>query len=252
MTTRNIASLSALTLARYLERGASLLRGKGYGSHSISKEVDLAVKMAPRTPGLVIDVGGNRGEYAAAMRKRVPDSEIVIFEPARGNCQRLAQRFANDRRISVEPHGLSNQESQATLYTNEEGSGIASLSKRDLSHIGVELNIEESISLITFDRYWANKLDRRPIDIMKFDVEGHELSAMQGSTEALKHTAVIQFEFGGCNIDSRTFFKDFYQFLQQLSFEIFRITPLGLEPILHYTEDMEFFITTNFLARRRP
>ena len=82
------------------------------------------------------------------------------------------------------------------------------------------------------------------------DIEGHELDALRGFGEALKHIDVIQFEFGGCNIDTRTFFQDFWYFFQKEGFEIYRITPFDLVKIESYQESEEYFVTTNYLAKR--
>lgn len=59
----------------------------------------------------------------------------------------------------------------------------------------------------------------------------------------------VQFEFGGCNIDTRTFLQDFFYFFKQHRMRIHRITPFGyLQPLTAYREIDEQFRTTNFLA----
>jgi hypothetical protein len=65
----------------------------------------------------------------------------------------------------------------------------------------------------------------------------------------------ILFEFGGCAIDTRVFFRDYFHFLSALGYRIHRITPRGvLVPIPAYRESHERFRTTNFLAvlRKAP
>jgi len=64
-----------------------------------------------------------------------------------------------------------------------------------------------------------------------------------------KSIDLVAFEFGGCNIDTRTFFQDFWYFFREVHFRIFRITPSGyLYPIESYKEIYEQFRTTNFIA----
>ena len=92
---------------------------------------------------------------------------------------------------------------------------------------------------------WSAKLD-----FVKLDIEGHELDARNGVGEALKFIAVIQFEFGGCNIDTRTFWQDFWYFFKKNNFDLYRITPFGKIKIKKYREIDEFFSTSNFLAKR--
>jgi hypothetical protein len=55
------------------------------------------------------------------------------------------------------------------------------------------------------------------------------------------------FEFGEGHISSRTFFKDFYNFLAP-NYKLSRIVPNGLRPISGYTTDLEVFNTINYLA----
>ena len=47
---------------------------------------------------------------------------------------------------------------------------------------------------------------------MKIDVEGHELDVLKGFGELIKKVRLIQFEFGGTNIDSKTYLRDFWEF----------------------------------------
>ena len=51
---------------------------------------------------------------------------------------------------------------------------------------------------------------------MKMDIEGHEPFALRGAKNSLQKGLFryIQFEYGGCNIDSRTYLKDFYDIFQ--------------------------------------
>ena len=56
----------------------------------------------------------------------------------------------------------------------------------------------------------------------------------------------ILFEFGGCNIDSRTFFQDFFYLLKD-KYHIYRVLQDGLFQISEYREIYEIFLTTNFL-----
>lgn len=247
----NIGAVAAFYAARQLERAAGRLRGKGFGSFSIDREVKLAIRAVGRLPELVLDVGGNVGEYAASVRKNAPQSQVVVFEPSASNVIKLRERFANDKLTRVVASGLSDTARPATLYADKQGSGAASLSKRRLEHFGATFDYQEPISLIALDQFWRDELRSGSIDIIKLDIEGHELSALAGATQALQNTAVVQFEFGGCNIDSRTFFQDFFYFFTGEGFDLYRITPLGVEAVVRYAEEAEAFTTTNFLAVRR-
>ncbi len=84
--------------------------------------------------------------------------------------------------------------------------------------------------------------------MFKIDVEGHELKVLEGVGSLINKIKVIQFEFGGCNIDTKTYFRDFWYFFKERNFDIYRITPLGPMKITQYKECYERFETTNYFC----
>jgi len=87
------------------------------------------------------------------------------------------------------------------------------------------------------------------IDFLKLDVEGHELKILIGASNMLRSGRVkfIQFEFGSCNIDSRTYLRDFFELLGH-EYRIYRILNRGLCPMNEYNDSYEIFKLTNCLA----
>jgi hypothetical protein len=87
---------------------------------------------------------------------------------------------------------------------------------------------------------------------MKIDTEGHDLAVLEGSQLSLeaKRIRALTFEFGSVNINSRTYFRDFWEYLRPLGYKIKRLCPGGrLIPIREYYEDLEYFRSvTNYLA----
>ena len=221
--------------------------GKGYGAHSVAKETQMLKKFLD-APRLGIDIGGNKGEYASNLRLNFPKMEIHIFEPAKVNNDKLTSRFSDDPHIFINQVAVSDQQGSADLFSDVPGSGLGSLTKRNLDHFGINFDLKESVRTIRFEDYWKSNLLMRDIDIAKIDVEGNEYAVLMGFGEAIKKIKVIQFEFGGCNIDTRIFFRDFWYFFKNYSFKIYRITPFGLEYLSTYRENDETFLTTNFLC----
>jgi FkbM family methyltransferase len=202
---------------------------------------------APRP--VVLDVGANIGDYTAAVRRISAAARIYAFEPAPAVCAELRQRFADDAGVSVWQIALSDTAGSAALFGPPTHTGLASLVQRDLRHVGLSADPVATVPTVPLDAFAAeHALDE--ITLLKLDVEGHELAVLRGAERLLGEGRVraVQFEFGGANVDSRTFLRDFYDLLGD--FAMHRVLRRGLQPLGPYRETYEIFTTTNFLAVR--
>lgn len=221
-------------------------QGLGWGSATIREEIDACISLLETKPNIFIDIGANKGLYTEGVLKKVVSIESHIFEPSEFNYNILKDKFSFLNKIKINKIALSNFKSKSKLYTDIPGSGLGSLTKRRLDHFDIEMVNEEEVDLIRFDEYWG--INNKIIDYVKIDVEGHELDVLEGFGEFIFKTKLIQFEFGGCNIDTRTYFQDFWYFFLEKNFIIYRITPRGCLRISSYSEKYEHFRTTNYIA----
>jgi FkbM family methyltransferase len=224
------------------------LEGKGYGSASLSSEVKATRKFVKG--GVFIDVGANKGLYSKELLLQYGNNvtELHLFEPSKDLTEKHL-KFADDR-VRINNLALSDSSRTATLYKVSGNAGLNSLTKRRLDHFEVEMDDVEEIKTITLDEY-VESHGIRAIDLLKIDVEGHELDVLKGAAVNLKNNTIrcIQFEFGGCNIDTRIFFQDFWYLLHgEFGYKIYRVTPFGVTQLDKYSELDEIFLTTNFLA----
>ena len=200
----------------------------------------------------VFDVGANTGAYALEVSRIVnSDASIWCFEPAKRTFSDLQVRVGAISSVKCFNFGFGAKNGQAILHTDESASGLASLYSRRLGNVGLEFDGTETVNLRTVDSFCAEQgIDR--IHILKLDIEGHELAALEGAQNMIRSGAVnaIQFEFGGCNIDSRSHLRDFFDFFGD-TFSIYRILASGLRELKKYSELDERFLSTNFLALRK-
>jgi FkbM family methyltransferase len=232
------------------------LRCLGFGTGSdvaISGEREVVQFLARllERKATIFDVGAHSGNYATMLSEVFPTAEIHAFEPSRATFETLSERVSS--LPTVTPHNLAfgDHEGSVVLYSDRAGSGLASLHDRRLGHFGVELVHQEQVRITTIDAFCRQQsIDR--IEFLKLDVEGHELAVLQGAADLIGRDAVdaIQFEFGGCNIDSKSYFQDFFYELDP-TYSIMRITRCGLIPVAEYSELDEVFVTTNYLALAR-
>ena len=259
-----LAQLTRSTLVqRFMERAIPSAQGHlGIGSGAdvfFSGESTVFKKLRERRPAgsdcwCLFDVGSNQGQFLRLIDQNLEmPYQVHCFEPSRQPYEILQKAAAERPNVVLNHFGLGNTAGEFDLFSNEEGSGLASLSKRRLDHFGLDFNYRERIRIETLDSYCLEK-GINHIDLLKLDVEGHELDVLNGGERMFseRRVGMVTFEFGGCNIDSRTFFQDFYYFFKDHGMSsIFRILPTGtLQRINKYAETLEQFRTTNFLVIR--
>ena len=208
------------------------LGGGGYYDDSGEKYVMRYIRdcVIRNNHPIIFDVGANIGGYTNELLKYIKNGEVHCFEPALHTFQTLC-RNVKASNVVFNNIGISGECSKSVLYYDKENSGLASLYKRDLDYYNIDFAKSETIELETIDHYCAEK-KIKVIDFLKMDIEGNEWNALQGGKRMLYQNRIgaIQIEFGGCNIDARIFFRDFWNFLHD-KFFVYRIVRDGLYQI---------------------
>lgn len=229
-------------------------KGRGWGdATTINEEVDTCIQIIKSVwsmpPNIIVDVGANKGLYVKEVLAECPTIEAYLFEPSPLNASTLKKLYKNRPNVHLNNFALSNIEGKQLLYSNAPGSALASLAKRVVAHHGHSFNHSEVIKTRRFDEYWKTTGNIDVIDYVKIDVEGFELNVLKGFGDLIKNVRLVQFEFGETNIDSRTFFRDFWQFFtENNNFKIYRMTPYGVRQIKNYNSREEYFVITTYIA----
>ena len=231
--------------------------GKGGGSPEGTGERHFlrwfAKTTSPKKGLVVFDVGANIGSYTNLLFDIFDDStHIHSFEPSPTAYQELQAKASSMTNVRTYNFGFSDATSEVKLYTNDAGSVLGSLYPRNVSHHGAEFEQHETVSMRTIDDFCADNHISH-IDLLKLDVEGHELKVLAGAKGMLGSGAidVIQFEFGPCNVASRTFFQEFFEFFRS-DYRLYRMVKDGLYAVSTYQDRYEMFLATNYVAVRKP
>jgi FkbM family methyltransferase len=241
-------------LLEKIERKIQLELGKGWGSATTEIEAKTVAKIAKQIISgdlIVYDIGANVGDWSASIQKFLPESRVVAFEPSKDAFDRLTKRFANSTNFTSVNLAVGKENTETILYADSSASGLGSLTKRRVKHFGINFEHKEPVKVTTLDEWLRNESPDETPNVLKMDVEGHELDVLMGASKALRRIQVIQFEFGGGNVDSKTYFQDFWYFFESHGFEISRLTPRGIKVVSKYSEALETFMPTNYLAVRR-
>ena len=223
------------------------------GEFATSGEARLVRKLMQLAPpnATIFDVGANRGEFSLACCPFLPESSrIFAFEPSPTIYLTLIDNLARaglTDRVTAVQLGLSDHSGSASIFVNSGFEGCSSLHVRHLT----ECVEAEPIKLTTLDEFCHNNAVTK-LFLVKIDIEGEELACLRGACVflSLQQVDYITFEFGGCDIQSRVFLKDFWDLLSP-HYELFRILQNSVWPWQRYSELDEIFTTTNFLAVRR-
>jgi len=247
-TVKFIANLDE-SLPGIFELDMANILGKGVGVESMYIEVKQAlgfISNLQKKKLIVFDVGANVGLYTQEILVQLKMCEVYAFEPSHLSGLNFKKRFIDSPRVKFFNIGLGDKAGIRTLYSDIYGSSGSSLTNRRLQHFGYQFVNQELVEINTLDNFC--KIMGVIPDLLKIDVEGHEMDVLLGSLEVIDKISIIQFEFGGCNIDTRTFFQDFWYFFKQHDFMLYRITNNGPLLVNRYSEADEYFSTTNYLA----
>ena len=256
---KRVAPHAARVVPPGLSRLASIyldvLQGKGSGTGwdlRSESAADVTVLRGVADP-VVVNGGANFGQWATECDATLGNANARFFliEPQQACQSRLrALRIPNATIIQA---ALGAQAGAGVLSGAAPGYGAASLYERHDTYFGDMSAHQETVSVRTLDDILDEHALPR-VDLLKLDVEGAELAALEGGTRSLEEGVVraVAFEFGSANIFSRTFFRDFWELLTPLGFEVARVLPGGrLLPIERYSEEHEHFRgVSNYLARR--
>ena len=122
--------------------------------------------------GIFVDLGAYDGDSAISLINYFDAKKVFSFEPENTNFSILKDNAEIEKRIIPIKLGLSNR--KGFSFISQLGSG-----SRMNNKVGEEINID------TLDNFIKeNSIDK--IDLIKMDIEGEELKALEGSLETIK------------------------------------------------------------------
>jgi FkbM family methyltransferase len=224
-------------------------RHLGEGDDDMNKNGELLVAktLLRDSPGDVVDVGANVGEWSNSILAMRPLARIHMFEPVGGTFAKLTSSSWPPGTILTKA-AVGEEVGQATLLTGQDFAGSNSIYRR--TGVQVKIASEEIVPCITLDEYCREK-SIQSLAYVKIDVEGHELAVIRGAASLLRAEKIdaIQFEYGGTFIDARILLKDIFDFIYATNpnYHLCKIHRSGLIRANGYSQSYENFQYANWL-----
>jgi FkbM family methyltransferase len=182
---------------------------------------------------LVFDVGANRGEYAKAVLRLAPDAIVHCFEIVPAVAALLKDALADRPAAHVHDFGLSNAAGEAAVSWNRAWDTASAIVARAGDPLFADSEVTTVMGRVDTGDAVAARLAVAAIDLLKIDVEGHELEVLLGFRETLRSAGrrprVIQFEYGATWLPARHNLQEAYALLEPLGYRIGRLYPDGVE-----------------------
>ena len=151
--------------------------------HGVAASVEHLGLMRGIAPATLIDVGANVGQFSLLIRTLHPDVRIYAFEPLSRPAARFESLFHGDprttlRRCAIGPQTVTGM----TMYVSEEddSSSLLPVSDEQIRFAaGAKTVGTEAVTVARLDEILHPADIARPA-LLKLDVQGYELPALQG------------------------------------------------------------------------
>lgn len=134
---------------------------------------------------LIFDVGANKGNKIKAFLQM--GFSVIAFEPEKKSLETLRWRYKNNKKVTIVPVGISNEEGKLTMHVTQARSGYNTLSNEWVESLENEntnrwkkkhiYKQSYEVEVKTLDQM----IDKYGLPLfIKIDVEGFELQVLKG------------------------------------------------------------------------
>ena len=200
-----------------------------YPKFKYEPEIEFILRKLKKLNYLFIDVGANFGYWSLkASSKEFNKKKVIAIEPLRSNFNFLKKNLLdNNNRFEILNIGAGEKKKYSKIFfsgkLSNAGASINKNSETDLIN-------SEIIKIDTIDNILLKKKDKR--FVIKLDVEGNEIKALNGARNTLKKDCLIIYEDHGkdkLHLNSKYLLKEkfsLYFFNEKKIYKIKKINEL--------------------------
>lgn len=180
-----------------------------------------------QTLNTIYDIGANRGKWTAVCKLYFPNSHIVAFEPIEELKNQFWEINKHSKNIRLYNIALGGSENEVKFNITSEfdSSSVLNPSINAFNTYGVEKTKTIIVPQKKLDNFI--KINNLPQpDLIKLDIQGYELEALKGGTEAMKSANFILMEVSFIELyDGQPLFEEIIAFMLVHNF---RLCTMGL------------------------
>ena len=167
---------------------------------------------------IYIDIGANYGFMSINADRLVGDSGLVIAVEPEPRARDLLKFNAelNKSKFQIVDKAISDSQGEI---------GLSRLDNLKKNTFGMELNDTVTVQKTTLDMLVCDLVRDKNVKFVKMDVEGHELSILNGASDLIaKRKTIFMLEINhGALSQSDIGFKDIFEFFVERSYKVFWI-----------------------------
>lgn len=175
----------------------------GWGRTLLRHRVAAGVEHVPVLRSLgevrtVVDIGANRGQFALAARRCYPSARIVSFEPLSRPAATFRRVFAGNAQVALHPVaiGPDMQEAVIHLAAMDDSSSLLPIGAAQRALFPGTAELGTATVRVAPLQQFLSAQDIQPQALLKLDVQGYELQALQGCGGLL---GAFQYVYAECS-----------------------------------------------------
>jgi len=177
----------------------------------------------------VVDIGANRGQFALCVRRLYPRAEIYSFEPLQKAADRWLKNFRRDPRAHLHVKAVANRSGYAQIHVTRWDVSSSLLPVGPEQRRSFPFSEEVERATIETARL-ADCLEDAAVvapALLKLDVQGFELDALQGCVDLLPAFEFVYVEASFIELYvGQALASDVIALLQQQGFRLFSVANL--------------------------
>lgn len=143
-------------------------------------------------PKVIFDCGANIGFVTHQFLKFFPTASVYAFEPNPSIFKKLQTYYQNNTRVFCHNKGIADQEG-TLLFNVNKNAGTSSFLKPNAYHVAnmaSKKNITTEVKVTSISAFMKEE-NITHIDLLKLDIEGYEIKALEGIERLNEQVSVI-------------------------------------------------------------